>query len=109
MMVPIGIVYGFSTCSHMFGQEGGLGFPCVPIHTRLCTDSHSFPLCVFLFLLTDSSGTTTCEAADLDVNSKMLLMLEAWTRQAVSTHRGEEPAQQTKLQQAAVLLIQILH
>ena len=82
---------------------------CVPIHTRLCTDSHSFPLCVFLFLLTDSSGTTTCEAADLDVNSKMLLMLEAWTRQAVSTHRGEEPAQQTKLQQAAVLLIQILH
>ena len=75
---------------------------CVPIHTR-------FPSASVLFLLTDSSGTTTCEAADLDVNSKMLLMLEAWTRQAVSTHRGEEPAQQTKLQQAAVLLIQILH
>ena len=38
----------------------------------------------------------------------MLLMLEAWTRQAVSTHRGVA-AQQKKLQQAAVLLIQMIY
>ena len=73
-------------------------FPYFPIYSLFMTSS---------LISGFSVGTITCRA-DLEVNLKMMSSLEAWTRHAVSTHRGVA-AQQGKLQQAALLLIRAFH